>query len=611
MPVSKGEEARIVTKNGLDPVTTELIRSKIDAACCELRQLLFRSAYSTLMRESRDCSIILLGPGGEVVTPGEALQHCASYRFFINYILSRWDPREGDIFLSNHPYESGVYHTPDLAIAIPVFADGQRIGFSCSIAHKSDVGGAVVGSASSRATEIFQEGLLLPVMRAGVGDEVSEIVMDLIRANVRNPDLYLGDMRAQLGVTRVGRQRLQDLAGTVGTQTLLAAYQQLLTESERALEYRLRSWPEGRSSVEGCLDSDGVERDKPVHYRLDVEVRDGKITLDATRSDNQTTGPVNMPATYAETCFFYGVLAVADPTLIFNDGMRRVIDIKLRKGSVLSPDFPGAVGAATVVHHRLIDVVLEALAPFSPATALANGGGSGGTLAIQWKTASTGGAGSRALQYEVLGTATGGMDGQDGCDGTCASGVNLGIAPVEVLEAQFPVRITRFDLIPDSAGPGRFRGGLSYRREYEFLADGQVNRRADRERFPGNGILGGQPGQRSRLLLARAGEEAETIPGAGIYELSAGDRLTVEGSGAGGYGDPHQREPQAVARDVADGYVSREAALSGYGVVITPEGTVDVSATERVRGQRLSSAQSADESEDSGAMRSIQGEVRQ
>lgn len=565
---------------------TELVRSKLDATCSELRQLLVRSAYSTLMRESRDCTVLILSPDGDVVTPSEALQHAATYRFFVKEILSRFEPRDGDIFLSNHPYEAGVYHTPDLAVAMPVFSGGRRIGFSCSIAHKSDAGGAVVGSASAQATEIFQEGLLLPVMRAGQGGEVCSHVLDIIRANVRSPDLYFGDMRSQLGVTRLGCERLLALDSAVGTPALLGAYEQTLEQGERSLRHLLRQWSGGVAEAEGFVDSDGVDRDRPVRYHLKVQVDDGRIIFDGTASSDQTRGPVNMPVPYVESCIFFGLLGLTDPTLPFNDGMRRVVDIRLREGSVLSPGFPAPVGAATVVHHRLIDTVIEALAPFAPSMAAANGGGSGGTLAVSWAQASTGGGGSRALQYEVLGSATGGMDGQDGCSGTGASGVNLAVAPIEVLEAQFPVRIRRFELIPDSAGPGKYRGGLSYRREYEFLAGGEVNRRSDRERFPGKGIFGGEGGRPGRLLLGKPGGEPQPVPGAGRYSLSAGDRLIVEGAGAGGYGDPMSRDPHAVAADVRDGYISAAAALEDYGVVLSGVGVPDEAQTASVRSHR-------------------------
>ncbi|HVB04961.1 MAG TPA: hydantoinase B/oxoprolinase family protein [Acidimicrobiales bacterium] len=565
-----------------DAVTTELIRSKVNSLSEEMLYLLYRSAYSTLMRENRDCSFLATTPSGDLLTEGPHY-----YRFAIHNLLSRMEPRDGDIFITNHPYESGVQHTPDLLVMVPVFHAGVHIGFSCATAHKSDVGGAVVGSASSQSTELFQEGLLLPIIRFGHFTEddfeLDENVIRIISTNVRNPDLFLGDMRAQIGVTRVGRERLEELAAHYGAEALLEAFEEILNAGERMMRHHLAGWPDGSVTVEGFVDDDGIHRDRPVRFEFVVTKEKDSITFDASGSDDQTRGPVNMQQGYMENAVFGGLLSVTDPSASYNDGMRRPVRVITRLGSVFQPHFPAPVGAATIVSHRVWDMVLEALGHFVPAEAVANGGGSGGTLALLWEGEAQS-VTSRAMQYEILGTGLGASASGDGCDGTSASGQNMPLTPIEILETQFPVRIRRFELIEDSGGPGEFRGGMSYRREYECLAPATLNRRADRGKFSARGINGGLPGSLGRLILnAGAPDERELAP-AGTYHLERGETFTVIGSGAGGYGHPTARDPEAVRRDVVLGDVSRAAAEEYYGVVVDRGGEVDHEATARRRG---------------------------
>jgi N-methylhydantoinase B len=261
--------------------------------------------------------------------------------------------------------------------------------------------------------------------------------------------------------------------------------------------------------------------------------------------------------------------------------MRRAVRIKHRRGSVLDPVSPAPVGAATSVHHRFIDLCMEALSHFVPDRAAAHSGGSSGTLAISWQGQQ---AGARSLQYEVLGSAMGGMRHGDGASGVSVYCTNLAITPIEIIESQFPVRIRRFELVQDSAGAGTCRGGLSYRREYEALRPAGVIRRAERGRFPAAGVRGGQPGSTTRVSLDSGGQTRQ-LPVAGRYELEPGDVLRVEGPGGGGFGDPLGRPAGQVGRDVALGHVSAAAARRDYGVVCGPGGEVDAEATEVLRQQ--------------------------
>lgn len=568
-------------------LAAELTRSRLTAAIGELTQLLYRSAYSTLMRESRDCSFSLLSSRGEVLVNPPGTFHGSSYHYLIGRVLQRYgdDLAPGDVFMTNHPYDAGVPHTPDLAVVVPAFCDGELVGFSATIAHKSDFGGSVIGSASMDATQLYQEGLLVPLIRVTRADEadLNPGVMDIIAANVRTPDLFFGDMRAQLGVTRLGAVRLTELAERTGVGTLHDCFDMLIDQGERALGDVVASWPDGEATVVGYMDNDGVRKDHPVKISVTARISGDRVAFDLSESDDQTLGPVNMTPMYADSAIFYSVICYAAPDFGFNDGIRRVVDIERRPGSLFDPTSLAPVGAATSMQHRLIDLCLEALGELVPGRGAAHSGGSGGTVGIEWATSEQGG---RSFQYEVLGTAMGAVHDHDGVSGVTAYHTNLGIAPIEVLETQYPVRINRFELITDSGGAGRYRGGQSYRREYEALAPASVRRRSERGLFPGRGVAGGHDGPLAKVTIRRSDGTVEQMPVAGRYELEPHDVLIIEGSGAGGYGDPTTRPAELVLADVRAGLVSVEAAAHEYGVVVDERIQLDEAATALARQAR-------------------------
>lgn len=561
----------------------ELARSRVSATVGELSHLLYRSAYSTLMRESRDCSFSLLSQNGEVLVDRPGPFHGSSYHYLVQRLLNRFGDTlgPGDVFMTNHPYDAGIPHTPDLGLVVPSFLGGQLVGFSASIAHKSDFGGSVIGSASMDATQIYQEGLLLPLVRVATAErpELDPTVLAIIAGNVRSAEVFFGDMRAQLGVTRLGAERLAALAERTGVKVLQDCFASMLDQGERAVGAAVSAWPDGEVTVTGHIDSDGVLRDEPVKVEVTVRIEGDHIVFDFTGCADQTVGPVNMTRMFGDSAVFYAMVSCATPEFGFNDGIRRVVEIKRRPGSLLDPEFPAPVGAATSHQHRLIDLCFEALGILVPGTGGAHSGGSGGTTGIEWH-----GSGHRRFQYEVLGTAMGAVHDRDGVDGVTVYSTNLTITPVEVLESQYPVRISRFELIQDSGGAGQFRGGMSYRREYEALEAASVRRRAERAKFPARGVSGGHDGKVARVTIRRADGTIEHVPVAGRYDLRPNDVLTIEGSGAGGFGDPKKRSADLVLDDVRAGLVSIQAAAEDYGVVVNEQTEVDEAATAVARG---------------------------
>jgi N-methylhydantoinase B len=548
----------------VDAITTQVVRNRIGSLMQEMHYHFYRSGYSTIIRESRDFSCVILDRNGGLLVAPPMFFHAPVYRHLVAKILELYGGEigEGDMFVCNHPYEGGLPHVSDMAFVAPIMSGGTLVGFAGSIAHKADIGGTMPGSTSASATEIFHEGLLLPPVRIYSGGVFNADLERLILANSRQPELVGGDMHAQMAATRMGAERIREVCARFGASVVMDAFAALLKGAAEELRAAVAALPDGEASAEGCMDNDGVELDRPVRFAVTVRVVKGEITFDFSNSDRQAKGPVNLRPSMVEACVFYSLIGALDPKLHFNDGMREVVRLKFAPDTVTNASPPAPVSSYQAANLKLVDVILEALAPFRPERAVANAGSSGALL-ISWKGG--GRPGQPSMQYEILGSAYGGGKGNDGASALATHLSNLHITPIEILESEFPCRITSFDLVPDSGGAGEFRGGLSFRRTYELLQDATVVRRYDRARFPPSGVAGGRPGSRSRFVIRLGTREEQETPASGRYELRAGERFMLQSAGGGGYGDPKKRERAALARDIAEGYVSAAAAERDYG----------------------------------------------
>lgn len=547
----------------VDPITVQVVRNRISSVMQEMHYHFYRSGYSTIIRESRDFSCVILDRNGGLLVAPAMFFHAPVYRHLVGRLLKVYegDIAPGDIFVSNHPYEGGLPHVSDMAFIAPIFSNGTLVGFSGSIAHKADVGGAMPGSTSATATEIFQEGLLLPPVKIERAGAFEADVERLILANSRQPELMRGDMRAQMAATRMGVGRIQELAERFGAATVIDAFAAILSGAAAELRAAIAALPDGESYGENFMDSDGIERDRPVRYACTVRVENGEITFDFTRADRQARGPVNLRPPMVEACVFYCLIGALDPKLAYNDGMREVVRFVFAPNTVTNAAPPAPVSSYQSANLRLVDAILEALAPFRPQRAIANSGSSG-ALSIAWRK---GRPGQPTMQYEITGSAYGGGNGNDGASGTATHLSNLHITPIEILESEFPCRITEFAMVPDSAGAGEFRGGVGFRRGYLLLEDAVVVRRADRGKCPPRGLAGGKNGGPNRFVLHAGTAGEQDMPTAGRYELAAGDAFALQSAGGGGYGDPAKRDRGAVARDIEQGYVTLAAARQDYG----------------------------------------------
>jgi N-methylhydantoinase B len=549
----------------IDAITTQVVRNRVSSLMQEMHYHFYRSGYSTIIRESRDFSCVILDCRGGLIVAPPMFFHAPVYRHLVQRILQRYgdDLHAGDMFVCNHPYEGGLPHVSDMAFVAPILSGTTLVGFAGSIAHKADVGGTMPGSTSASATEIFQEGLLLPPVKIFSRGAYNVDLERLILANSRQPQLVRGDMQAQMAATQMGAERILQSCEQFGVAAVMDSFAALLKGAGDELRAALKALPDGEASAEGFMDNDGVELDRPVRFAVTVRVRDGDIEFDFSNSDRQARGPVNLRPSMVEACVFYCLIGALDPKLHFNDGMRDVVRFKYAPDTVTNASAPAPVSSYQAANLKLVDVILEALAPFRPERAVANAGSSGALL-ISWKGG--GRPGQPSMQYEILGSAYGGGRGNDGASALATHLSNLHITPIEILETEFPCRVVEFDLVRDSGGAGEYRGGLAFRRIYQLLQDASVVRRYDRAKFPPNGIAGGKPGSRSRFVIHLGAHDERETPASGRYELAAGERFMLQSAGGGGYGDPHRRDRAALQRDIAEGYVSAEAAAREYGV---------------------------------------------
>jgi len=548
----------------MDAITIQILRNKISSLVDEMHYHFYRSGYSTIIRESRDFSCVILDHHGRLIVAPPMFFHAPVYRHLVGRILELYGApgalADGDVLVSNHPYEGGLPHVSDMAFVAPVFVDGAIIAFAGSIAHKADVGGAVAGSTSANATEIYQEGMLVPPMKIREAGRALPDIERLILANSRQPELVRGDMHAQIAVTQMGATRVKELAARFGAATLTQAFAGILRGAADELRAALAKLPQSSAAAEGYLDSDGVDTEQPLKLAVTVTIAEGSASFDFSASDPQAKGPVNLRPSMVEACVFYCLIGSLDPSLHFNDGMRDVVQLAFAPRTVVNAEAPASVSNYQMVNLMLVDVILEALGELNPGRAIAHSGASS-ALGIAW---SKGRPGQSTMQYEISGSAYGAGVGHDGVTATATHLSNLHTTPIEILESEFPCRITRFTLVPDSGGPGEWRGGLAMQREYELLEAATVVRRFNKTRFAPQGIAGGRPGGRARFVVkVGTRQEFETKASAKV-EMAAGECFLLQSAGGGGYGNPRRRDAAALARDLAEGYVTPKAAKRDY-----------------------------------------------
>jgi N-methylhydantoinase B len=575
-----------------DPVRLELIKNAVGSVVDEMVLTIVRIAYSSILKDTMDLSSAFCDPQGRMIAQGLSLPlHLGSIPDAMDAVLGKYGDtlRAGDIVVLNDPYLGGM-HLPDIFMFQPVFHAGVLIGYAVVVAHHNDMGGRVPGSSAADSTEIFQEGLRIPIVKLHDRGVVNETLVDMLRLNVRVPDVVLGDLDAQVAACRIAERGMQELAAKYGAEELLASFEALLDYSEREARRTIRAIPDGVWRFTDHLDDDGVRMDQPVTVQVAIHVTGDTLTIDLAGSSPQVMGAINATLSFAKSAAYFAIRAIMDWDVPNNAGFFRPIRVEAPLGCFLNPRSPGAVAARGVSGFRLIDALFGALAQAVPHRVRA--AGEGGTTS--YSIGGVGRDGRYALFREALMGAWGAGEGREGIDGVANPACNIGNAPIEVVESQNPVRVERYELVADSGGAGEHRGGMSVERQLRFLGEtATLQLRSDRRRFPPYGLAGGQHGAPSATHLHNADGWSE-LPTKFTRPLRHGEALRHRTAGAGGHGDPLRRDPLLVLEDLRDGKVTPDAALRIYGVALHAQPwRVDHSATVALRAQRSRQAAGA------------------
>ena len=575
----------------VDPVTLEILKNHTRAAAESMAYTLYRTAHSTFVKETEDFTTGLTTPSGETfATPTEL---GATWFVGLNYgraIGLIDDYRPGDIAMTNDPYSGFVCtHSPDMHIWKPIFHDGEIVAFSVGHVHNTDVGGAVPASLSRTLSEIHQEGVRIPPTRILEEGELNRQVLDIFLANVRAPEQNWGDLKAQIAACNTGERKVHEMIGRFGAETFREGCDALLDYAEAQARAIVRALPDGTYPFADYMDEDSVDG-WPCRIMLTLVIDGDRLIFDFTGSDPQLESSLNMPTGGDErhTLLTVGmtyVLYSLDPSLYLNSGIGRVCRCILPSGTIVNPVFPAAVGMRTLSCSRLQGLILGAFAPAAP-DRMAGAPGSGGPIMNVNTTDNATGRRIMAAINPMTGGA-GGRASEDGQDGSGATAGFLKNTPVEVNEVEAGIKVLRYGLAPDSAGPGLHRGGLGTDMVFQaFSPNTRVTaRNRDRTRFTGWGIAGGQSGGASRFILNPGTNHEVNLRNTDILTIGPGDVIHVSCGGGGGWGDALQRDPEAVLLDHRRGWVGIEHARDAYGVVIR-DGAVDHAATAALRAER-------------------------
>jgi N-methylhydantoinase B len=551
----------------VDPVTQQIVGNALASIADEMATTIFRTAHSTVVRDGMDFSAAICDPKGETVAQGVTVPfHLGSVPHAMKTLLAKWGDkmRPGDVFVMNDPFDGGI-HLQDIFVFKPVFFDGTLIGFATTTAHHGDVGGRLPGSSACDNTEIFQEGIRLPWLRLYDEGRPVDTVFEVIRANVRIPRMTLGDLAAQVAATTVAERALQALAEKHGTDGLSALMTALIDYTERLVRQEIASWPDGTASFTDYLDSDGIER-MDVKITATVTIEGDELTADLTDCAPMVRGSLNSTRSFIQACVYQAVRCALTVEIPNTSGAFRPIHVLTKPGTIAEVVMPGASSMRGVTGFRVLDAVNGALAQLVPERVGAAGEG-GNTLAIFGAERPEGG---RYIFYELVVGTWGGTPEDDGNDGLTNPASLAANIPVEVAESEFPIRIERYGLVPDSGGAGRHRGGLAVERVWRCLTpETSLIVRSDRAAHAPYGLLGGMPGALSSNVLQSNGSET-VLPSMFSTTIGEGDLYVHRTAGGGGWGDPRERDPALVRDDVLDGKVTPEKAEELYGWTRSP-----------------------------------------
>ena len=563
----------------LDPVTLEVLWNAFKAIADMMGISIWRTAYSTIVRDARDASAGLCDREGRLVAQADLIPALSGIMHLsLKYILLNDIPLDqiddGDVLIMNHPYHAGT-HTSDILLYSPIFVEAEIIGFAVSIAHHIDLG-SKQATGITRATDLQQEGLLIRPMKLYERGVLNSTLWGLIEDNSRYPKEVLGDLRAQIAANNLGVRELLLLVDKYGTDVVLRAMSGVIEYGERLVRVQIDQIPDGVYEAEAHLDDDGIDRGQPVKIKVKAIVDGSDITYDFTGSDSQRRGNINSPPAAIMTALGYVTKSISDTMLPENEGTFLPITPIFPEGSIVNPIEPAPVLMRHELVQRTADTLVKALAGAVPEKVCAGSAGNTCSFTI---------VSGDGIYYANLGGGTGGTSKHDGMSAIQVHLSKCMGVPVEDVELTSGTFIESFSLLRDSGGPGRWRGGLGARLDVRVTSDEAVlSISSDAETTPPFGLFGGMPGMPGRKYI-HTGTSAEERLYAKTTDLRLpkGSVVSFLTPGGGGYGDPLERDPELVANDELDGYISSDSVFHDYGVVITDNGQVSKEATDQRR----------------------------
>jgi N-methylhydantoinase B len=569
-----------------DPVTVEIVRRGVIAVTEEMKTNLMRTAYNLIIYEALDFTVGLFTKEGETVSIGLGLP------MFIRGMAETVKAKirhfgyenihEGDILVTNDAYITGS-HLNHFTFTMPVFHEGELIGFTCCMAHWLDVGGTL----GTVTTDIYSEGIQIPILKYRRRGEVNQDLVDIIAMNVRLPEKALGDLRAQIVAVTTGERRYLELVRRYGWPAVRESIRVIMDQSEALARANTASIPDGVYEAESFMDDDGIEIGEPVPIRVRIVKQGDRMTIDLSDVSKQVRGFYNSGVTTGIACAQVAFKCLAAPTdYPVNEGSFRPLEVIIPMGTVVSAERPAPMRVWMTYPMTVIDTVFKALAKAIPSRVAA---GHHADLVFP----NIHGINPLDGKFYIvgigpLGGGWGAKASEDGMSATvCMNDGDTHNSPTEQIEAKYPVLVERYALREDSGGAGRFRGGLGCEQVVQALAPLQLTTRIDRMHCKPWGLDGGQDGAGNEIGLRRGGTWQHEFPNAKVFNvrLKPGDAYMIRSGGGGGFGPPESRDPALVARDVREGYVSRAVALDVYRVVLTASGEVDEAATRRLRAR--------------------------
>jgi len=547
---------------------------------------LVKTAFSPNVKERRDCSAASFNVNGELVSlSAVAPMHLSSLMGMVQNIVKRFpleSIRPGDMYLTNDPYVGGGSHLPDLTLTSPVFLDGRLVAFVANTAHHSDIGGKAAGSESADCTSIFQEGLRLPPVKLMAAGELRQDILDILLLASRTPLHREGDMKAQIASNLIGVRRTEEVFRRFGLETVLAGIEALFSHSEARTRAAIAKLTDGTYENEDFLDHDGVEP-RMVPIRVAVTVAGDSIHFDFTGSAPQIAGARNCVMMATLACVYHAVKVVTDPSLAPNAGYHRAIKVTAPEGSIMNCVAPASVGDRGRTASVVGDLLLGALSKAAPERVMAGCGSSQACVFSGYDPRHN----NYIVDYDVFAGGAGAQFDRDGMDVVRTHAAMADSTPIEATEHEFPLIVERCELIKDSGGPGKFRGGLGMGLDVRVWADkARLSGRGLRHGLKAPGLFGGDGGQFAAYVLNPGKNDEKQLPAVfSELPLTTGSTIRIQTPSGGGYGDPLERDPERVRRDVIAGKVSVEGARRDYAVVIA-DGKIDPSQTQALRSHR-------------------------